>query len=122
VREHYHLCPINRKLQIKIAFGVSLMVFPCFTKIQNRGGRYTLLELIPETGRTHQLRVHLRYIGHPILGDKKYGRKDKLMERQALHVTFLGFYHPRSGEYLQFEAHPPEDFAICLKHLESLCS
>jgi 23S rRNA pseudouridine1911/1915/1917 synthase len=116
--------PISRgkgKMEVKI--GKSAVTrFRVLRRFKIGKEAYSLLELIPETGRTHQLRVHLRYIGHPILGDKKYGRKDKLMGRQALHATFLGFYHPRSGEYLQFETHPPEDFTTCLKHLESLCS
>jgi len=76
-------------------------------KIQNREG-FTLLELIPETGRTHQLRVHLAYLGHPILGDSKYGNKNTF-ERLALHARDLGFIHPRNKKFLEFTSPlPPE--------------
>jgi len=69
----------------------------------------TLLELIPQTGRTHQLRVHLKFCGHPILGDKRYGRGSDF-KRLALHATTLGFYHPRREEFVEFQSDTPECF------------
>jgi 23S rRNA pseudouridine1911/1915/1917 synthase len=62
------------------------------------------------TGRTHQIRVHLHHLGHPILGDKVYGKPDSKYPRQMLHAWRLGFYHPMSEEWLEFEAEVPEDF------------
>ncbi len=95
---------------------------------------YTLVELYPKTGRTHQLRVHMSAMGHPIIGDKMYGggplyesllagRTDvaegPLITRQALHAHTIAFYHPRSNERMQLEAPWPEDFRRTLARLES---
>ncbi|MDO5715468.1 MAG: RluA family pseudouridine synthase [Tissierellia bacterium] len=71
---------------------------------------YTLVDLVLHTGRTHQLRVHLQSLGHPIGGDQLYGGDDPLLDRQALHSYYLEFTHPRTGKKLQFEAESPEDF------------
>lgn len=71
---------------------------------------YTFLELQLETGRTHQIRVHMKFIGHPLVGDPVYGRNKGLaMDGQALHAAVLGFKHPSSGEYLEFDAPIPPD-------------
>ncbi|MBP1156258.1 MULTISPECIES: RluA family pseudouridine synthase [unclassified Paenibacillus] len=83
---------------------------------------YTLLELKLETGRTHQIRVHMKFIGHPLVGDPAYGpskSKGVLMEGQALHAAVLGFEHPRTGESLQFEAPMPEDMLRLLEVLKT---
>lgn len=79
---------------------------------------YTLVELQLETGRTHQIRVHMKYIGYPLAGDPVYGRsKTVVLDGQALHAGVLGFTHPRSGERMEFRADMPQD----MKHvLESL--
>lgn len=75
-----------------------------------RFGDFTLVELKLETGRTHQIRVHMKFIGHPLVGDPMYGKsKGMLMDGQALHAAILGFKHPRTGEWLQFEAPIPPD-------------
>lgn len=71
---------------------------------------YSFVLLCPKTGRTHQLRVHMKYIGHPIVGDTKYSRKSKLISRQALHAYSLKFKHPRTGEFKEFFAPLPRDF------------
>ncbi|MFB7812799.1 RluA family pseudouridine synthase [Paenibacillus chitinolyticus] len=82
---------------------------------------YTLVELKLETGRTHQIRVHLKFIGHPLVGDPSYGRsKGMTMDGQALHAQILGFTHPRTGERLEFEAPIPEDMADLLHRLRNL--
>lgn len=79
---------------------------------------FTLVECRLETGRTHQIRVHMKYIGYPLAGDPKYGPKKTLdMNGQALHAGILGFYHPRTGEYIQFEAPIPEVFEDALNIL-----
>tara|TARA_B100000686_G_scaffold319733_1_gene370727 strand:+ start:141 stop:965 length:825 start_codon:yes stop_codon:yes gene_type:complete len=86
-------------------------------EIVNRYDGYTFLRLFPKTGRTHQIRVHLASIGHPILGDKLYGG-DKTaknlpqMDRHALHSSKLEFDHPATAERMNFEAPVPADFNI----------
>ncbi len=70
----------------------------------------TLVEARPKTGRTHQLRVHFRYIGHPVVGDRKYGRRGDTAPRMMLHAWRLSLWHPRTGEQLEFTAPPPEEF------------
>jgi len=73
----------------------------------------TLLEVLPETGRTHQIRVHLAHLGHPVVGDRVYGgRRDRHGDapRQMLHAWRLGFHHPVTGAWLEFTAPPPPDF------------
>lgn len=80
--------------------------------VKERFADYTVLELMLETGRTHQIRVHMKFIGHPLVGDPVYGRsKGKTMQvpGQALHAAVLGFTHPRTGERLTFEAPLPEE-------------
>jgi 23S rRNA pseudouridine1911/1915/1917 synthase len=74
----------------------------------------SLLELEPYTGRTHQLRVHLSYIGHPIMGDTKYGRQVSF-SRMALHAKYLGFIHPSTGKYVEFETKTPREFLDAVK-------
>lgn len=80
--------------------------------------KYSLVKCRLETGRTHQIRVHMSYIGHPLLGDIVYGDKNKMgLEGQMLHAGVLGFNHPITGEYLEFESNPPEKF---MKVLDAL--
>lgn len=86
--------------------------------VLERFNAFTLVECQLETGRTHQIRVHMKYIGYPLAGDPKYGPKKTLeIDGQALHAGVLGFTHPRSGEYLEFEAPLPEDFKQLLDQL-----
>ncbi|KHE73041.1 RluA family pseudouridine synthase [Halobacillus sp. BBL2006] len=81
---------------------------------------FTLVECTLETGRTHQIRVHMRYINHPLAGDPKYGpRKTWGLNGQALHAKSLGFDHPRTGEWMKFEVEPPEDFTGMITFLEN---
>ncbi len=88
--------------------------------VLERLGDYTIVELQLETGRTHQIRVHMKYIGHPLAGDPVYGRnKTVALKGQALHATLLGFTHPRSGERLEFEMPLPADFEFVLSNLRS---
>ncbi|MFC3344147.1 RluA family pseudouridine synthase [Paenibacillus abyssi] len=87
-------------------------------RVLERFGDYTLMELQLETGRTHQIRVHMKYIGHPLAGDPVYGRSKTIaLKGQALHAAVLGFEHPRTGEQLQFEAPLPEDMEQVLSAL-----
>ena len=80
---------------------------------------YTHLQLQLETGRTHQIRVHMASIGHPLLGDEVYGpaRQPFSLEGQTLHAGVLGFIHPRTGEYVEFSAPLPAYFEELLEKL-----
>lgn len=77
----------------------------------------TLLELTPHTGRTHQLRVHLQSLNHPVLGDGRYG-KSAGFKRLALHAVLLGFEHPRTGKFVEFRSELPESFTALLERLK----
>lgn len=80
----------------------------CYRTLK-RGDQFSLLELEPFTGRTHQLRVHLTYIGHPILGDTKYGRNNEF-SRLALHAKYIGFIHPTTNKFMEFSCPVPKEF------------
>ncbi len=87
-------------------------------KVLQRFEEHTLIECVLETGRTHQIRVHLAYIDHPVVGDPKYGRrKTDTTYGQFLHAKTLGFMHPSTNEYVEFESELPEYFK---EHLETL--
>ncbi len=90
-------------------------------RVLERMGNFTLIEAQLETGRTHQIRVHMAYIGHPLLGDMVYGPKKQPMhlQGQALHARVLGFLHPTTGQYMEFEAPLPENFAKLLARLKA---
>jgi 23S rRNA pseudouridine1911/1915/1917 synthase len=89
-------------------------------KVIKRMKGYTLLELNPETGRTHQIRVHLKYVNHPIFADYLYaGRKTsrddrKVLDRVFLHAQKISFYHPKTGELISFESPLPEELTNVL--------
>ncbi|MDO4176623.1 MAG: RluA family pseudouridine synthase [Bacillota bacterium] len=79
---------------------------------------HSLVELVLETGRTHQIRVHMSYIGHPVLGDHLYGGENvNLIERQALHAKSLSFIHPMTKEKVTFEAPLPDDMIAAISRL-----
>ena len=80
-------------------------------------GNHTLLEVMPETGRTHQIRVHLAAIGYPVVGDKVYGVKSPYLSRQFMHASRLGFKHPSTGEYVEFTSELPQDLEPALKDI-----
>lgn len=88
-------------------------------RVLERFGNYTYIECRLETGRTHQIRVHMASLGHPLLGDEIYGRAKSpfKLEGQTLHAMVLGFIHPTTGEYLEFEAPLPEYFEKLLEKL-----
>lgn len=86
---------------------------------------YTLLEIIPQTGRTHQIRIHLKYLGHPVVADKLYaGRKTykkdlKFCPRLFLHAGYLKFQHPERGEWMEIRSELPKDLQGVLENLKS---
>ncbi|WP_270597552.1 RluA family pseudouridine synthase [Enterococcus asini] len=105
----------DRKMQAVIEEGK-----PAVTHFQvlERFADFTLVELQLETGRTHQIRVHMKYIGYPLAGDPVYGPKKTLPGKgQFLHAQVLGFEHPRTGEFLTFTAPLPEVFQKTLEKL-----
>ncbi|MGG0656023.1 RluA family pseudouridine synthase [Rummeliibacillus pycnus] len=90
-----------------------------FQVIGRFGVEYTLVECRLETGRTHQIRVHMNYIGYPLVGDPKYGPKKTIdFNGQVLHAGILGFVHPATNEYLEFEVPLPEDYQQLLDELK----
>ena len=83
-------------------------------RVISQNNLFTLVKVNIETGRTHQIRVHMRYLGYPILGDSVYGRKDN-EKRQMLHAYRLEFLHPVTGRQMEFIGEIPEDFQKALK-------
>ncbi len=79
---------------------------------------YTLLEITLETGRTHQIRVHLAAIGFPVVGDITYGIKSPFLARQFLHAHRIGFYLPSSAKFVSFQSELPDDLKQALEHIE----
>ena len=84
-------------------------------KVLERYKDATLLELVLETGRTHQIRVHLSYINHPIINDKVYSKKIINDYGQMLHAYYLGFNHPITGSFMEFEAPLEKEFLEILE-------
>lgn len=97
-------------------------------KVLERFGKYTLVRAVLETGRTHQIRVHMAYIHHPLVGDELYGPRRQStkiggteVRGQLLHAGTLGFVHPSTGEYLEFHSELPDIFEAVLKKLRTEC-
>ena len=89
-------------------------------RLVRSGSEMSLVECTLHSGRTHQIRVHMHHLGHPLLGDKVYRPKTaKAFPRQMLHAWKLGFAHPRTGEWSEFEATVPQDFEDALGRLDS---
>lgn len=87
-------------------------------KVLERFGEYTLVECRLETGRTHQIRVHMKYIGYPLVGDPKYGQRKTIdFGGQVLHAGTIGFDHPATHEYMEFSAPLPENYQQLLNEL-----
>jgi 23S rRNA pseudouridine1911/1915/1917 synthase len=86
-------------------------------RVLQRGEDASYVQLVLETGRTHQIRVHMGFLGHPLLGDDLYGGSREWISRQALHARSLSFPHPTSNEIMSFHASLPDDFQFLLEHL-----
>lgn len=121
--------PISRSPFDRKKFGVFLGGRPAKTRYKVKKhynlvpSAYSLIELAPTTGRTHQIRVHLKYISHPVVGDDKYaGRKTARADRQwcsrqFLHASYLSFIHPETGKKASFSSKLPQDLAQSLKKM-----
>ena len=113
--------PVDRKKMAIVQEGKSAVTH---FKVLERFGEYTLVECALETGRTHQIRVHMTHIGHPLVGDPKYGtngkRKDNFsIQGQALHSMSLELDHPVTGERMTFDTELPEDMQKILRYLRN---
>ncbi len=120
----------RKKMSVKTRRGKTAVTH---FKVLSRFDQFTLIELTLETGRTHQIRVHLSSINHPVVGDQVYGGKERIsgvkdpkvrkvikkLGRQALHAAILGFIHPESKEYMEFQAPIPNDFQMVLDALKA---
>lgn len=107
--------PKNRQRMAVVEGGKDAVTH--FTVLQ-RFEEYTLIECVLETGRTHQIRVHMNYINYPIVGDPKYGRRrTETTHGQYLHAKTLGFVHPITNKYIEFDSELPQYFK---EHLESM--
>lgn len=112
--------PIGRSEKDRKKQAVTAKGKDALTRFQvlERFGDYTLVELTLETGRTHQIRVHMAYIGHPIAGDNLYGPRKTLKGKgQFLHAKTLGFTHPKTGDLLTFTSDLPQIFSETLDKL-----
>lgn len=107
----------NRK---KIIIGPgSKKISKTFFKVLKRFKNKTYLEVKPYTGRTHQIRVHLAFIKHPVTGDTEYGRASEIASRQLLHASCIKLVHPVTREKVEFTAPLPKDFKLAIKLLEN---
>lgn len=118
--------PWNRKRFGIIAGGrPSITSYEVIESLSNGKENFSLVRLFPKTGRTHQIRVHLKYINHPILGDPLYGgrktsREDrKTLERFFLHAEAISFFHPKTNERMMFRADLPEELSKVLETFRS---
>ncbi|MEM7217904.1 MAG: 23S rRNA pseudouridine(1911/1915/1917) synthase RluD [Pseudomonadota bacterium] len=120
--------PSRRTRQAVVAHGKPAVTH---VRVLERFAAHSLIEARLETGRTHQIRVHLAHVGHPLVGDARYGARLRLpaacdaalesalraFEHQALHAWRLGLTHPRTGQWLEFEAAEPDDFRALVNAL-----
>lgn len=124
----------RRRKEMSVAREGGRRALTRWQRVETLGGMFTLLHVTPKTGRTHQIRVHLSYLGHPIVGDSVYGYKRQwwkknfpqekgpqtAIPRQMLHAESLGFIHPDSEQYCEFQAALPEDMQGVLNMLRSM--
>lgn len=113
--------PIGRSLKDRKKMAVTSNGKKAVThfKVLKRYKNATMIELKLETGRTHQIRVHMDYINHPVVNDSVYGNKNLIDDTgQCLHAKTLGFTHPTTGEYMQFDSKIPKEFENIVKKFE----
>jgi 23S rRNA pseudouridine1911/1915/1917 synthase len=94
-----------------------------YYEVAERFARHSLVRCMPKTGRTHQIRIHMEFVGHPIVGDKLYGGVEPALSqfcpRHALHAHRISFRHPQTGEELTFESPMPPDMTALVEHLRA---
>lgn len=113
--------PLDRKKMAVIATNSKEAI--THFKVLERFNQFTHLAVTLETGRTHQIRVHMAYLNHPVAGDDVYGPKKVIskLNGQCLHARKIGFIHPVTGEYLEFTSDLPQYFSTFLEELRSKC-
>ncbi|MBN1688669.1 MAG: RluA family pseudouridine synthase [Candidatus Omnitrophica bacterium] len=104
----------RKKVIIKPSGGKDAITF---FRVLDRFRKASLLEIRPKTGRTHQIRVHMNHLGHPVLGDSLYGMPSPWIDRQALHAKSLGFIHPASKKKVFYDSSLPTDILHLIEHL-----
>ncbi len=106
----------RKKVVIKQTGGKDALTF---FKVLKRFNNASFVEVRLQTGRTHQIRVHFKHMGHPVYGDATYGYPSRLINRQALHAAIIGFDHPRTGKLVHIKCDMPEDMKLLLKAIET---
>ena len=106
----------RKKVVIKPSGGKDALTY---YKVLKRFNNSSFVEVRLQTGRTHQIRVHFKHMGHPVYGDSLYGYPSRLINRQALHAAVIGFDHPRTGRLVHVKCDMPEDMKNLLKVLET---
>ncbi len=114
--------PIGRDSKNRLKMAVTDQNSKCaitYYRVLERFGKYTLIELELKTGRTHQIRVHMAHLKHPLVGDMVYGPKKQTLpvEGQMLHAKVIGFVHPVTGKYMEFDSELPDYFIEILEKL-----
>lgn len=104
----------HKRKNMSVAFSEKAKYAKTYYRTLKRLKDAALLELRPFTGRTHQLRVHLAFLGHPVLGDTKYGKNNEF-GRLALHAESIGFTHPRTNKFVEFSCDMPKEFKEFIK-------
>lgn len=104
----------HKRKNMAVGFNKNTKYAKTHYRTLRRSEEFSLLELKPFTGRTHQLRVHLAFLGHPILGDVKYGKNNQF-KRLALHAKYIGFMHPKTNKFMEFSSDTPNEFNEFLK-------
>lgn len=118
--------PIGRSKYGFGKFGIDIegkeawTMFKLVKKYKREDKYFSLLEINLKTGRTHQIRVHMSYLGWPLVGDKVYGGSIFDLNRPFLHAAFIQFRHPKSGENISFNSELPTDLLSCLKNYEEV--
>jgi 23S rRNA pseudouridine1911/1915/1917 synthase len=102
--------------KMAVAFSQSKTASTTYSVLHRFSG-CTMVEIRPDTGRTHQIRVHMAYLDHPLLGDAQYGKADDAIDRPALHAGWISFHHPRTNESLEFEIPMPADMMKVMSEL-----
>ncbi len=115
--------PVDRKKMAALPHSYTAKEAMTYVRVLERFKGFTLIEAKLETGRTHQIRVHMAHLGYPLVGDKTYGKKNiaLLFNRQALQAIALEFIHPEQGQVMRFEIKPESDLAELLQFLYNEC-